>query len=82
MRTRGGQVQNLWGSRISQANVCPVKKETRQSVEGWRSPSPRRRGRRASAPLEGETAEGPVTEEGGEEVEVQPEASGVEGMEE
>ena len=40
----------------------------------WRSPSPPLRERRASAPLEDKTPEGPVTEEGEVEVEVQPRA--------
>ena len=63
------------GPHPSQANVCPVKKEARQLARGWRPPSPPRR-ERAVAPPEDKISGGPVTEEGGMEVEVQLEEPG------
>ena len=75
--------RNCAGPHLSQTNVCPVKREVRQSAKGWRSPSPLRRERKAAAPPEEKTTESPVTEEGGREVERQPEAEvGREEMEE
>ena len=69
----GGQVQKLLGSHLSQANVCPGKREARRVAKGWRPPSPPRRERRESAPPEEEAAESPVMGEEGEvEVDVQP----------
>ena len=52
---------NCAGPHLSQANVCPVKKEARQLAKGWKSSSPPRRERRASTPPEDETPCGPVT---------------------
>ena len=46
--------------------MCPAKKEARQLAKGWRSPSSPRRERRAAAPPDDETPEGPVTGEEGE----------------
>ena len=64
--------RNCLGPQLSQANVCPAKRAARRMAKGWRSPSPPRRERRASAPPEDETPEGPETGKEGEmEVEVQ-----------
>ena len=53
------------------ANVCLAKREARRFAKGWRSPSPPRRERRASAPPKDETPEGPATGMGEMEVEGQ-----------
>ena len=66
---------------LSQASVCPVKREARREAKGRRSPPPPRRERRASAPPEDETPEIPVTGGEGEmKVEVQPAAEAGGGM--
>ena len=62
--------RNCSGPHLSQANVCPVKKETHQLAKGWRPPSPPHRERRASTPPDSETPGNPVTEEGETEVEL------------
>ena len=65
--------RNCSGTHLSQASVCPVKREARRIAKGWRSPSPPQRERRASAPLKDETPGGPGRGSEGEmEVEVQP----------
>ena len=64
--------RNCSGPHLSQANVCPAKKEARQLPKGWRPPSPPRRVRRATAPPADETPEGPVPEESEMEIEMQP----------
>ena len=57
-----------------QPHSCPVKKEARRLVRGWRPPPPPRRERRAAAPPE-DDPRGPVTGREGEvRVEVQPRA--------
>ena len=70
----GARCRNCSGPHLSQANVCPVKREAWRVAKGWRSPSPPRRERRASAPPENEAPENPVTggPEGEMEAEVQP----------
>ena len=67
--------RNCSAPHLSQVNVRMVKKETRQLAKGWRPPSSPHRDRRATAPPEDEPLEGPVTEEGEMEVEMQPRAA-------
>lgn len=37
-----GKCRNCQGPHLSQANVCPEKRDARQVAKGWRSPPPRR----------------------------------------
>ena len=64
---------NCGGSYGARADACAAKREARLSARGWRSPPPLRRERGATAP-EAPEHEAPVTQEGGEEGEVDAEA--------
>ena len=73
MCTCGGQAQKLLGTAPLPGQRVPGEEGGPTGGQGWRSPSPPRRERRASAPPEDETPESPVTGEEGEiKVEVQP----------